>query len=219
MPRANMNVILLERIESLGNMGEVVKVRPGFARNYLLPQKKALRASDDNLAYYEAQKDQLEKANADRRSAAEKEAKKLEGKKITLIRLASEGGQMYGSVNARDISEAVNDQTDIKIGRGQVVLNQALKTIGLFKVPVALHPEVKVDVTINIARTEDEAKIQEETGKALIADEDESLEEAKEEVKEEIAEDAKADDAEEASEEDAANNDKDKEKAKDQDAA
>lgn len=161
-------VILLEKIEKLGNMGDVVNVKPGFARNYLLPQSKALRATKDNIAYFETQKAVLEKANNEKKADAEKIAKKIEGTKIAIIRQASEGGQLYGSVTARDIAENVAESTKQKIERGMVTLNQNFKTIGLFPVPVTLHPEVKVDVIVNIARSADEAKIQEDTGKALI---------------------------------------------------
>ena len=162
-------VILLERVEKLGNLGDVVSVRPGYARNYLLPQKKALRASKENIAYFEAQKAGIEKANADKRSDAEKQAKKIEGTIISLIRQASEAGHLFGSVSARDISDAVNEATKEAIERSQVVMNTNFKTLGLFPVDIALHPEVKVSVTVNIARSQDEADIQAKTGKAVIA--------------------------------------------------
>lgn len=163
-----MEIILLERIDNLGHMGEVVKVRTGYARNYLLPQKKALRATKDNLAYFETQRAALEKLNAEKRSASEKDAKKIDGLKVTIIRLAAEGGQLFGSVTARDIAEAVAEQGKMPVGRSQVQLNEGLKTIGLFPVVVALHPEVKVTVTVNVARTEEEAKIQAKTGKPVL---------------------------------------------------
>lgn len=165
-----MQVILLERIDNLGGLGEVVNVKPGFARNYLLPQKKALRATKDNIAYFETQKASLEKANADRRAVAEKQAAKMKDLKVNVIRHASEGGQLYGSVSARDIADAINEASADKIERNMVVLNQAFKTIGLFPVVVTLHPEVKLTVTVNIARTEEEAKIQAKTGRALTVD-------------------------------------------------
>ncbi|PZQ43254.1 MAG: 50S ribosomal protein L9, partial [Micavibrio aeruginosavorus] len=163
-------VILLERVEKLGAMGDVVSVKPGYARNYLLPQAKALRATKENVAYYEAQKSHLQKANAEKKGEAEKIAKKVEGTKVVIIRQASEGGQLYGSVSARDIAEAVATDTSVSVTRGQVALNQAFKTIGLFPVDVVLHPEVKVKVTVNIARSADEAAQQAKTGKAVIAD-------------------------------------------------
>ena len=167
---AALEIILLERIENLGQMGDLVKVRNGYARNYLLPQKKALRATKDYLAYFESQRANLEKLNAEKRKEAEKLAKKVEGLKVVVVRHASEGGQLYGSVTSRDIAEAITVQGKQEVGRGQVYLNQGFKTIGLFPVTVALHPEVKVEVTVNIARSEEEAKIQEKTGKALIAE-------------------------------------------------
>ncbi len=166
----SMDVILLERVESLGNMGDKVRVKPGYARNFLLPQGKALRATAANLAYFETQRAALEKLNVEKRTEAEKVAKKLEGLKVSMIRNASEGGQLYGSVTARDISDAINAAGKAEVARNMVVVNQNFKAIGLFEVPVVLHPEVKVAVTINIARSEEEAKVQAKTGKAVIVD-------------------------------------------------
>lgn len=163
-------VILLERVEKLGKMGDVVSVKPGYARNYLLPQKKALRASKENVAYFEAQKKHLEAENEKLKKAAEKVAKSIEGLKVPLVRQASEGGQLYGSVSARDIAEAVSTASKQAIQRNMVTLNQNIKTIGLFEVSVALHPEVKVPVTVNVARSLEEAKVQDETGRALVAE-------------------------------------------------
>jgi large subunit ribosomal protein L9 len=163
-------VILLERVESLGAMGDVVAVKPGYARNYLLPQSKALRATKENIAYYEAQKAHLQKANAEKKGEAEKVAKKIEGVKIVLVRQAAEGGQLFGSVTSRDIAEALAAESKQTVTRGMVTLNQNFKTIGLFPVDVVLHPEVKVKVTVNVARSADEAEIQAKTGKAVIAD-------------------------------------------------
>ena len=189
-------VILLERIEKLGAMGDIVNVKPGYARNYLLPQSKALRATESNIAYFETQKASLEKANNEKKKAAEKHAKSLDGTKVVLIRQAGEAGQLYGSVTSRDIADAINEAADEKIERNMVDLNQNFKEIGLFPVVVTLHPEVKVEVTVNIARTEDEAKTQEKTGKALIADDqaDAAAEkaEAKAKADAEAAEKAKA---------------------------
>lgn len=172
-----MQVILLERVERLGNLGDEVTVKPGFARNFLLPQGKALRATSDNIAYFEKERKAIEAANDKKRDEAAKDAKKLENLTVDLIRQASEGGQLYGSVAARDISEAVREATKLSVTRGQVDLNINLKTLGLFTVPVTLHPEVKVDVTVNIARTADEAKIQRETGVALTAQRDDEEDE------------------------------------------
>ena len=162
-------IILLERVENLGQMGEVVKVRPGYARNFLLPQGKALRATKENIAFFEAQKKSLEANNAKRKAEAEALAKKIGGLHVIVIRQASESGQLYGSVSSRDIIEAASAD-GVKLERSQVVINQAFKTIGLFQVPVALHPEVKIDITVNIARSSDEAKTQKDTGRALIVD-------------------------------------------------
>jgi large subunit ribosomal protein L9 len=163
-------VILLERVEKLGNMGEVVNVKPGYARNYLLPQKKALRASKDNIAYFESQKKTLEADNDKRKAEAQKFAKKLEGLTVALIRQASEGGQLYGSVAARDIAEQAAATSGEAIDRSMIILNQNYKLIGLFPVEVTLHPEVKVEITVNIARSPEEAEIQASTGKALTSD-------------------------------------------------
>jgi large subunit ribosomal protein L9 len=167
-----MEVILLERVEKLGAMGETVRVKPGYARNFLLPQKKALRATNENKAFFEAQRADLEKRNAEKRAAAEKIAKKIEGFKVVLVRNAAEGGQLYGSVTTRDIAEALSAQSKETISRSMVMLNQGFKMIGLFPVTIMLHPEVKVNVVVNIARTEEEAEIQAKTGKALVAEDE-----------------------------------------------
>jgi len=154
-----VDVILLERVEKLGQMGQVVKVRPGYARNYLLPQKKALRATKDNLAYFEKQRGQLEAQNLSRRSEAEQIAKKIEGVSVVVIRQAGESGQLYGSVTARDIADAVT-QAGFTVARSQVVLDKAIKTLGLYKQRVVLHPEVAVTVTVNVAQSAEEAGMQ-----------------------------------------------------------
>jgi large subunit ribosomal protein L9 len=154
-----VEVILLERVEKLGQMGQVVRVRPGFARNYLLPQKKALRATKDNLAYFEKQRTQLEAQNLARRSEAEQVAKKLEGLAVVIIRQAGESGQLYGSVSARDIADAVT-QSGFTVARGQVILDKAIKTLGLYKLRLVLHPEVSVAVTANVAQSAEEAEMQ-----------------------------------------------------------
>lgn len=185
-------VILLERIEKLGAMGDIVSVKPGYARNFLLPQQKALRANDANIAYFESQKSALEKINNEKKSDAEKHAKTLQGLTVALIRQAGEAGQLYGSVTARDIAEAINANVEQKIERNTVDLNQNFKEIGLFPVTVTLHPEVKVDITINIARTDDEAKTQLKTGKAMISNDQAEAEEraAKKEAAAEKAKEA-----------------------------
>ncbi|MDE1967803.1 MAG: 50S ribosomal protein L9 [Alphaproteobacteria bacterium] len=154
-----MEVILLERIEKLGQMGQVVKVRPGFARNYLLPQKKALRATKENLAIFEKQRAQLEAANLVRRGDAEQVAQKLNGISVMIIRQAGESGQLYGSVTARDIAQAVTE-AGFTIGKGQVTLDKAIKTLGLYPMRVRLHPEVTIQVTVNVAQSAEEAEMQ-----------------------------------------------------------
>ena len=160
-------IILLERVENLGNMGDVVAVRPGYARNFLLPQKKALRANKENIAYFEAKKKFLQAENDKRKAEAEKLAKKLDGLKAPIVRQASEAGQLYGSVTSRDIAVQVAEQSGLSITREMIYLNQSLKTLGLFPVDVYLHPEVKVTVTMNIARSLEEAETQAKTGKVL----------------------------------------------------
>ncbi|HEV8015422.1 MAG TPA: 50S ribosomal protein L9 [Stellaceae bacterium] len=154
-----MDVILLERVENLGQMGQVVKVRPGYARNFLLPQKKAMRATKNNLTYFEQQRAQLEAQNLTRKSEAEEVAGKLEGLKVVIIRQAGESGQLYGSVSARDLSDAVT-AAGFTITRGQVVLDKPIKTLGLFALKVVLHPEVTVQVTANVAQSAEEAEMQ-----------------------------------------------------------
>ncbi len=151
-------------------MGEVVNVKPGYARNFLLPQNKALRATKENIAYFEAQKAALQKVNNEKKAVADKSAKKIEGVKVAIIRQASEGGQLFGSVSSRDIADAISAEAKETVQRNQVVMNTAFKTIGLFPVTIALHPEVKVEVIVNIARTTEEAAIQAKTGKALVAE-------------------------------------------------
>jgi len=154
-----MDVILLERIERLGQIGDVVKVKPGFARNFLLPQKKALRATKDNIAYFESQRKVLEAQNLERRSEAEAAGGKMKDLRVTLIRQASEALQLYGSVTSRDIAEAAG-AAGIKIERSQVVLERAIKALGLHKQRVTLHPEVSVTVTVNVAQSAEEAEMQ-----------------------------------------------------------
>jgi len=169
-----MQVILLERVESLGQMGDVVNVKPGFARNFLLPRAKALRATKDNVALFETQKKVLEADNIKRRDEAEKVGKKLNGIKAAIIRQASEAGQLYGSVTARDIADAVVEK-GFKVDRSQVRMDRAYKLLGLYPIQINLHPEVAVEVTINIARSTEEAKIQEEKGEALITKRDDEV--------------------------------------------
>ena len=166
-----MEVILLERIEKLGQMGDVVKVKSGYARNYLLPQKKALRATDANKQHFEGQRPQLEVANLEHRAEAEKVGKKLKRLSVVMVRQAGEAGQLYGSVNARDISTAVTE-AGFAITRQQIELNQPIKALGLHPVRVSLHPEIGVEVIANVARSQDEAKVQAKTGKAFVSTEE-----------------------------------------------
>jgi large subunit ribosomal protein L9 len=154
-----MQVVLLERVEKLGQIGDVVKVKDGFARNYLLPKKKELRATKANLAFFETQRSQLEARNLERRKEAEQVGGKLSGKTFVLLRQAGDRGQLYGSVSPRDISEAIT-AGGFTVARTQVPIDKAIKTIGLHQVSVVLHPEVRVPVTLNVARTEDEAERQ-----------------------------------------------------------
>src|SRR6201985_553917 len=154
-----MQVILLERVEKLGQMGDEVKVKDGFARNFLLPKKKALRATKANRDYFQAQKAHIEANNLKAKGEAEKIGNKLDGQKFVLIRQAGDRGQLYGSVSPRDIAD-VMEKAGFKGDRHQVSISVAIKSIGLFTIPVVLHPEVKVNITINVARSEDEAERQ-----------------------------------------------------------
>ena len=178
-----MEVILLERVAKLGQMGEVVKVKAGYARNYLLPRKKALRATADNKKLFESRRAQLETQNVSRKTEADRIAGKMKGLAVVLIRQAGEAGQLYGSVGARDIATAVKD-SGVTVDRQQVELNVPIKTLGLFRVPVHLHPEIAVTVTVNVARSAEEAQIQARTGAAVVhgdraKDEQIALEEAR----------------------------------------
>ena len=154
-----MDVILLERIGKLGGIGDVVTVKPGFARNFLIPQGKALRANDANRSRFEAERASIEARNAERKSAAEGISGDLDGKTFIAVRSAGETGQLYGSVAARDIAELLQSE-GFKVGRNQVNLNQPIKAIGLHDVGIQLHPEVEATVTLNVARSEDEAERQ-----------------------------------------------------------
>ncbi len=162
-----MEVILLERVAKLGQMGEVVNVKAGYARNFLLPRKKALRATEENKKLFESRRAGLEAQNIARKSDADRVSGKMQGLAVVLIRQAGEAGQLYGSVNARDIAAAVKD-AGFTVDRQQVELNVPIKSLGLVQVPVHLHPEVTVPVTVNVARSSDEAKIQARTGTAVV---------------------------------------------------
>ena len=154
-----MQVVLLERVEKLGQIGDVVKVKDGFARNFLLPKKKALRATKANLAYFETQRAQLETRNLEHKKEAAQIGEKLKGKTFVLLRQAGDRGQLYGSVSPRDIADVVT-AGGFTIARTQVPIDKAIKTIGLHPIFVVLHPEVRVSVIVNVARTEDEAERQ-----------------------------------------------------------
>jgi large subunit ribosomal protein L9 len=154
-----MEVILLERVAKLGQMGETVKVRSGYARNFLLPRGKALRATEGNKKHFETQRAQLEARNLERRKEAEVVGEKLNGQSFIILRQSGETGVLYGSVSTRDLAEIMT-QNGFTVDRNQIALNQPIKTIGLHNVPVALHPEVEVRVTINVARSPEEAERQ-----------------------------------------------------------
>ena len=169
---AAVELILLHRVEKLGQMGEVVRVKPGYARNYLLPQKKAARATKDNIAKFEQQRAQLEAQNLKRREEAERVAERVGGLSVLIIRQAGESGSLYGSVSARDIAQACSE-AGLSIGRQQVVLNQPIKTLGLTTVRIDLHPEVQIPVVVNVARSPDEAERQ-ARGETIGAEEQET---------------------------------------------
>ena len=154
-----MDIILLERIEKLGSIGDVVTVKDGYARNFLLPQKKALRANDANKKVFEANRERLENENAERRVSAESQGDKVMGAEVVLIRAASNAGQLYGSVSVRDIVNGLAEQGH-QIDKRQVILGQPIKNIGMHDVTIALHPEVHVLVKANVARSDDEAELQ-----------------------------------------------------------
>ena len=154
-----VDVILLERVEHLGQMGEVVKVRPGYARNFLLPQRKALRASKANLEFFESQRTQLEATNLKRRTEASSVGTKMDGLSVVIIRQAGETGQLYGSVSGRDVADAVS-AAGYTVERRQVVLDHPIKTLGLHTVRISLHPEVSIQVKVNVAQSDEEAAAQ-----------------------------------------------------------
>ena len=194
-----MDVILLERIDKLGQMGDVVKVKTGYARNFLLPQKKALRATDANRTYFESRRSELEAVNLERKGEAEAVAKKMEGLHLVLVRQAGEGGQLYGSVTARDVADGL-EEVGVTMDRGQVELNAAIKQLGKFTVPVKLHPEVSVDIDVTVARSMDQADIdaagslleREEDVAEAVAQEQEAEQARDEELDTQAADEAKA---------------------------
>jgi len=191
-----MDIILLERVAKLGQIGDVVTVKNGYARNFLLPQKKALRATKGNMAVFEAQRKDIEANNLKAKSEAEAVATKMANVTVTLIRQAGESGQLFGSVSSRDISLAL-EEADYKVNKNQVILNRSLKTLGLYDVTVHLHPEVDITVVANVARSSEEAEIQSAGGDvdAEVTEEEFAVEDYFE--KEEDAEEAVAADTEE----------------------
>jgi large subunit ribosomal protein L9 len=199
-----MQIILLERVEKLGTMGDVVTVKPGYARNFLLPTGKALRANKANLAKFEAEKAELVARNDQAKGEALKVAKDLEGAAVSIVRAASEMGQLFGSVNARDIATALVEAGH-NVDRRQIVMDKAIKTLGLIDMRVNLHAEVAVSITLNIARSLEEAQTQLASGKAVIAsellDEEDAIIENEAPAEEAPAEEATAEDAAEAEEE------------------
>ncbi|MDA9672361.1 50S ribosomal protein L9 [Alphaproteobacteria bacterium] len=206
-----MNIILLERVEKLGKLGDIVSVKPGYARNYLLPSGKALRASKANMEKFEAERAEREQKNAVSRTAAEQRSGELDGLAINLVRAASEMGQLFGSVTARDIADAVTASGQ-PVERRQVVMDNAIKTLGLFPIKVTLHAEVTITVTVNIARSLEEAETQLQIGRAVIASDQDDMEDnyasskaVAAMAKAEAAGDASADEA--AAEETTANED------------
>ena len=165
-----MDIILLERVEKLGQIGDLVSVKSGFARNYLLPQGKAVFASKENIKLFEERKSQLEGENIARKNEAQKLADKIKFNEVVIIRAASESGQLYGSVSAKDIAQAVSD-AGLTINKSQVILNKSLKTLSYEDLFIKLHPEVELSVKLNIARSSEEAKEQTKSGKAIITTE------------------------------------------------
>jgi large subunit ribosomal protein L9 len=193
-----MEIILLERVEKLGLIGDVVTVKDGYARNFLLPNKKALRANAANRKVFEANRAKIESDNANRRGDAQTHATQVEGKQIVLIRAASNTGQLYGSVSVNDIAVGLNAQ-DAKVAKAMIVLERPIKTLGVFDVRVILHPEVSVTVTVNVARSDDEAELQ-KTGVNVIDQmfEDDQAEVAAQAIEMAEAREAAADEADEA---------------------
>lgn len=195
-----MQIILLERVEKLGQLGDVVTVKPGYARNYLLPTGKALRANKANLEKFEAERADREARNADAKSAAESKAKAMDGLTVALVRAASEMGQLFGSVSSRDIADAVA-AAGHELDKRQVNMDKSIKTLGLFPIRVSLHAEVDAIVTVNVARSLEEAETQAKTGQAVVArddDEDEVEAETVAEVDESTDEAAEAAESAEA---------------------
>jgi large subunit ribosomal protein L9 len=194
-----MDVILLERVEKLGHIGDVVSVKPGFARNFLLPRGKALRATDANRARFEADRARIEADNAKRRDIARSESREIEGASLVLIRQASNTGQLYGSVAARDIAEGLS-ASGHKVPKAAIILDRAIKTLGIHTVRVSLHPEVSVDVKVNVARSPEEAELQAKGVDVTVEAREEEVSGFTEVFEEGVEPEAIAEDAAEASE-------------------
>jgi len=186
-----IEVILLEKIERLGVLGQTVKVRPGFARNYLLPKKKALRATKENLAFFEKQRADIEASNAELRVLAEELGKQIQGMTLVVVRQASEMGQLFGSVTAKDVVE-IAEEKGYKLSRLQVLIDTPIKTLGLFDVRIKLHPEVTVTIVVNVARSAEEAEVQAKKEKSV----SKKAAKAEEEVSEEVVVEAASEDSE-----------------------
>lgn len=192
-----MDVILLERVAKVGQMGEVVKVRDGYARNFLLPNNKALRATKENRARFEQMKSQLEARNLERRAEAQAVADKLNGQSVMMLRQAGESGQLYGSVSTRDIADGLT-AAGFSVDRTQIVLNHPIKTLGVHQVPVTLHPEVEVSVSVNVARNAEEGERQARGEDVRTArDEDAEIEAELAEQRAEVAAELEAEEASE----------------------
>ena len=174
-----MQIILLERVEKLGKLGDVVTVKPGYARNYLLPTGRALRANKENLEKFEAERGERETRNADAKTAAQSKADSMNGLTVALVRAASEMGQLFGSVSSRDIANAIVEAGH-DLDKRQVNMDKSIKTLGLFPIRVSLHAEVEAIVTVNVARSLEEAETQARTGQAVVATEDGDLKEVPE---------------------------------------
>ena len=187
-----MEIVLLERVEKLGKIGDVVRVKPGYARNFLLPQGKALRANKQNLAKFEAERNAIEATNADAKKRAELLSETIGTFNVNIVRAASEMGQLYGSVTSRDISEAIV-QAGYEVEKRQVVMDAAIKTLGLFHIKLALHPEVTKQIVVNVARSLEEAKSQLASGKAVVTEtENKDQDEISQRTKHEQVEDVEA---------------------------
>ena len=172
-----MNIILTEKVNNLGNLGDLVKVKPGYARNYLLPQGKAIRATKENIEIFEKERSKREEENSKSKDMAEKLSKDMKDVSLIILRPASETGLLYGSVSKRDISKLLQEQKHL-ITHKQVVLEKTIKNLGIYDVVIKLHPEIGKNIKLNIARTEEEALIQEKTGKAVVESVDENIDDS-----------------------------------------